>query len=65
MSSSALFLAALLHRQAATSLGWHGLSACCTAVQDAARGRYYYLPNASDKAIAQAASTAMADAKLM
>ena len=33
--------------------------------QDAARGRYYYLPNASEKAIAQAASGAMADAKAM
>jgi magnesium chelatase subunit D len=32
-------------------------------LQDAAQGKYYYLPNASDKAIAQAASSAMADAK--
>ena len=32
-------------------------------MQNAAQGKYYYLPNASDKSIAQAASTAMAEAK--
>jgi magnesium chelatase subunit D len=29
----------------------------------AANGKYYYLPNASDASIAMAASSAMADAK--
>ena len=33
-------------------------------IAEAAGGSYHYLPNASDQAIAQAASTAMADAKL-
>ena len=32
-------------------------------MQEAAQGKYYYLPNASDKAIAQAASSAMSEAK--
>lgn len=32
-------------------------------LQEAAQGKYYYLPNASDKAIAQAASSAMSEAK--
>lgn len=32
-------------------------------IAKAAQGKYYYLPNASDAAIAAAASTAMAEAK--
>lgn len=34
-------------------------------IAKAAQGKYYYLPNASDAAIAAAASSAMADAKGM
>jgi magnesium chelatase subunit D len=34
-------------------------------IAKAAQGKYYYLPNASDAAIAAAAASAMADAKAM
>ena len=34
-------------------------------VADAAQGKYYYLPNASEQAIAQAAQGAMAEAMAM
>jgi magnesium chelatase subunit D len=34
-------------------------------ISKAAQGKYYYLPNASEAAIAAAASSAMADAKGM
>lgn len=34
-------------------------------IADAARGKYYYLPNASEKAIAAAATSAMAEAMAM
>lgn len=33
-------------------------------IATASNGKYYYLPNASEQAIATAASTAMAEAKL-
>lgn len=33
-------------------------------IANAANGKYYYLPNASEQAIASAASTAMAEAKM-